>query len=91
MLTEWFSLGERIKRRLIRVLDILSILFCDLIVIGIGYGVIRLARLLSGPESKFFNIARQLSEAAFLILYVIMVFIDCWEFLMRESRENGTS
>ena len=84
MPTKWSPFRERIIRRIIRVLDIASILICDLVVIGIGYGVILVARKLSSPESKFFSYAKELSEAAFLALYVAMVVIDLWEFVRRE-------
>lgn len=91
MQTEWLGLRSRIERRLIRVLDISSILVCDLVVIGFGYAAVSIARHLSSPDSRFFNIAKQLSEAAFLLLYVIMVLVDCGEFLLREARENRST
>jgi len=83
MNSEWSGLRERLEGRLIRVLDILSIMVCDLVVIVIGYAVILAARHLSSPESRFFNTAKQISEGLFLILYVIMVAVDCWEFLKK--------
>jgi hypothetical protein len=88
MSTDWTDLAERLRKRFIRVLDILSILACDLVVIAIGYGVIVIAKTLSSPDSAFFNVAKQISEGVFLILYVVMVSMDCWEFLRREYRER---
>lgn len=90
MSTEWQALRGRIELRLIRVLDILSIMICDLVVIAIGYGAILLARYFSKGESKFFDVAKQISEGAFLLLYLIMVFADCTEFLKRESRDGSS-
>ena len=83
MNSEWSGLRGRVEGRLIRVLDILSIMVCDLVVIIIGYGVILAARHLSSQDSLFFNTAKQISEGVFLILYVIMVAVDCWEFLKK--------
>jgi uncharacterized membrane protein YozB (DUF420 family) len=83
MNSEWSDLGRRAEARFIRVLDILSIMASDLVVIAIGYGVILIASHLSNPDSRFFNVAKNISEGVFLILYVIMVVVDCWEFFKR--------
>jgi len=88
---EWHSLLERLEVRLIRILDIFSIMVSDLVVIGIGYTVIRVAGLLSNGDSKFFEVAKTISEGVFLLLYVIMVLVDCWEFIKRESRERASA
>ena len=83
MNSEWSDLGRRVEGRFIRVLDILSIMASDLVVIAIGYGVILIASHLSSPDSQFFNVAKHISEGVFLIVYVIMVIVDCWEFFKR--------
>ncbi len=57
-------------------------------VIAIGYTVILIAHKLSDPLSKFFDAAKMLSEAVFLLLYAILVVVDCIEFLRKEHREN---
>jgi hypothetical protein len=88
MTKEWTALGSRIELRLIRVIDIFSILLSDTVVIVIGYGVSFVVQRLSNPGSMFFSFAKRLSEGLFLLLYTAMVCKDLWEFLVRESRGN---
>lgn len=88
---DWLALAKRAERRLIRTLDIFSILICDLVVITVGYTVTSVAKYLSRPGSPFFSAAERISEGMFLIIYAIMVSRDCWEFLTGEAREGSTS
>lgn len=82
----WGNLGNRLQLRMIRVIDILSILAADFVVVIVGYGIIRLVSTLTEVHSKFFEVAKQISEGAFLLLYGILVFVDIFEFVKEEAR-----
>lgn len=85
----WASLGYRLQLRLIRIIDIFSILAADLVVVVMGYGIIRLVSVLSAVNSNFFDTAKQISEGAFLLLYSILVIVDIFEFVRGEARERS--
>lgn len=83
MRPEWQQLVLRLERRLVRTIDVISILAMDAVLLGFGYLVIRGAEALSGSGNKFFDAARVVSAGLFLLLYLVMVAYDFWDFLKR--------
>ena len=84
MSADWPALWERIQVRTIRVIDVISILLIDAIIIAGGYAFIRFAAHFADSGSQFFNAARKFSEGAFLLLYVAMVVFDLIEYVRLE-------
>jgi hypothetical protein len=78
---DWLNFLNRLKRRLIRVLDVLSVMVFDGVILGIGYALVRVAETLTGSGSGFFEAARKISSGVFLLLYVTWVGFDIWDFL----------
>jgi hypothetical protein len=73
MRQRWNDFFDRLETRLIRVLDVLSILLFDATIIGFGYFIIHMTELLSESHSKFFDAAREVSSGVFLLLYLMWV------------------
>jgi len=80
MESPWKTLRDRLRRRFIRTIDVISILGLDAVVLAVGYAVIRVAEALSGSANKFFEAARVVSGGLFLLLYLVLVFFDILEF-----------
>ena len=78
--TEWQALGNRVEKRLIRALDVLSTLVFDSVLLLGGFLSLRLAELLPGAHSWLFDAARTISAWAFVLLYLIWVGKDLVEF-----------
>lgn len=83
MKAEWKNLWERIQRRLIRAIDVLSILALDATLLAFAYLVVRIVEALAGSGNRFYDAARQVSAAVFLVLYLAWVGSDVWEFLRK--------
>jgi hypothetical protein len=60
---EWHELGQRSLRRVIRTLDVITILSLDSVILAFGYVLIRAAAALSGSGSRFFEAAREVRRA----------------------------
>ena len=82
---EWSEFADRLRHRTIRVLTVVSILLFDAAILGVGYVVIRLASLLSSSGNQFFEFAREASAAVFLLLYLVWVIYDLYDW-MRNDR-----
>ena len=67
MRAEWKELWERVQRRLIRTLDVLSILALDAALLVFAYLVVRIVEALAGSGNRFYDAARQVSAAVFLV------------------------
>jgi hypothetical protein len=80
---EWRGLWERIQRRVIRAADVLSIMALDAVILIFAYIVVRLVGDLAGSGNRFYDAARIVSAAVFLVLYLVWVAVDLWEFLTR--------
>ncbi len=78
---EWHELGQRFLRRVIRTLDVITILSLDSVILAFGYVLIRAAAALSGTGSRFFEAAREVSAGLFLLLYLVWIFFDLRDFL----------
>jgi hypothetical protein len=76
MRPEWQDLFSRLERRLVRTIDVVSILVFDSVIIVGGYGLIRGLEALSGSSNPFFDAARHVSAAVFLLLYLTWVSQD---------------
>jgi hypothetical protein len=81
---QWQKLLADLELRLIRTLDVIGILVLDAVVLAVGYLVIRGAEILSGSDSRWFAAARLVSEALFLVLYLLLVAYDLLDFLRRK-------
>lgn len=84
MRSEWRQFLARVEKRLIRMLDVITILVCDSVIMAGGYGLIRIAEALSGSGNEFFNAARHISAGVFLLLYLVWLYIDLTEFWKRK-------
>lgn len=78
---EWYHLGERLNWRLVRTLDIASILLLDAVILLFGYGLIWLVETLTDSGNSYFAVAIEISGGTFLLLYLVFVVGDLWEFL----------
>jgi hypothetical protein len=85
-MSEWQRFAEREVRRFIRALDVVSIMSFDSVLVSVGYGFIKLASHFGGSGSQAFEVARKVSEAAFLLIYVAWVIFDLYDFLQEEYR-----
>jgi hypothetical protein len=83
---EFTRLGTRINRRLAHAGDVLSILLIDGLVVATAYGIVRVVSHFSKSGSSIFEIAKTVSEAYFLVIYVIWVGFDLAEFFMEEYK-----
>jgi hypothetical protein len=83
MRPEWQQLGLRLEKRLVRTIDVISILLLDAVLLALGYAVIRSAEALSGSGNRYFEVARTMSGMLFLLLYLVMVIYDFKEFVKR--------
>jgi hypothetical protein len=81
-------LGGRLRKRIIRVLDVVSILVLDSAMIGVGYGLERLLGHLDRSGSKSFEAARKFSEGLFLLMYLAWVVFDLWDYFEGEYRSR---
>lgn len=89
---EWHALLERVQRRVITALDLISILICDAVILGAGFGVISVTEHFRAPDQgawsarvlAFFEVARDLSAGLFLLLYVVVVGFHVWRFFKQE-------
>jgi hypothetical protein len=86
--SEWNALLHQLQRRLIRTIDVISILISDAIVLVGGYILIVVAERFLRSGNRFIIGAREISGAAFMLIYVAWVFHDVWEFV-KSSRETG--
>jgi hypothetical protein len=89
MNADWPALWDRIQARTIRVIDVISILLIDAIIIAVGYAFTRFAAHFAHSGSQFFDAARRFSEGAFLLLYVAMVFFDLYEYVRVEYQSTS--
>jgi len=78
---EWSHLSERLNRRLVRTVDIASILLLDSVILLFGYGLIWLVESWTDPRNSYFAVATEVSGGTFLLLYLVFVVGDLWEFL----------
>jgi hypothetical protein len=83
MIVEWRRLWQRVQRRAIRALDVLSILALDAILLVFSYLVVRIVEALTGSGNRFYDAARAVSGVVLLVLYLAWVGNDLWEFLRR--------
>jgi hypothetical protein len=83
MIEDWKGLWERLQRRLIRVVDVLSILALDAILLLFAYLVVRIVEGLASSGNRFYDAARHVSAVVFLVLYLAWVGSDVWEFLKK--------
>jgi hypothetical protein len=85
---EFDALLERVKQRLIRVLDVVSILVLDFVMIGLGYLLVRIAGHFANSGSRTFDAARKFSEGLFLLMYLAWVWFDLWDYFGEEYRRR---
>lgn len=78
---DWRSFAERLNKRLIRALDIASILILDAVILLIGYGLLWLVDSLTYSGNSYFSVAVEVSGGTFLLLYLVFVVGDLWDFL----------
>jgi len=78
---EWRGLAERLNQRLIRALDIASILLLDAVILLIGYGLLKLVDSLTDSGNSYFSVAVEISGGTFLLLYLVFIVRDLWDFL----------
>ncbi|HEV2382320.1 MAG TPA: hypothetical protein VG206_21345 [Terriglobia bacterium] len=83
MVVEWRRLWQRVQRRAVRALDVLSILALDAILLVFSYLVVRIVEALAGSGSGFYDAARAVSGVVLLVLYLAWAGSDLWEFLRR--------
>lgn len=83
---EFTRLAARLNRRLAHAADVLSIFVIDGCVVATAYAIIRAAGHFSKSESKVFELARTISEAYFLVIYLIWVAFDLAEFFIQQYR-----
>ena len=83
MANKWNDFGARLNSRIIRGLDVISILIFDAIIPIIAYLVIRVIDQLQGGENAFFAAAKAISSVVFLLLYVAWIFCDLREFYIK--------
>jgi threonine/homoserine/homoserine lactone efflux protein len=84
----WGELGIRLEARLIRSVDLASILFFDAVILLFGYLVIWGVDAVADQENQFFRVAKMISHGAFVLLYLFWVAYDSWEFWQESSRSN---
>jgi hypothetical protein len=84
MRSPWQKLLADLELRVVRSIDVIGILVLDAVVLAVGYLVIRGAEILSGSDSRWFAAARLVSEALFLVLYLMLVVYDVLDFLRRK-------
>ena len=77
------ALRERLKHRLIRSVDISSILILDAVILLLGYGLIKFVHLVAVDGTELFQMTEVVSEGAFLLVYVAWVAWDLLEFAKR--------
>lgn len=78
---EWRHLSERLNRRLVRTVDIASILLLDAVILLFGYGLIWLVETWTDSGNSYVAVAVEISGGTFLLLYLVFVVGDLWEFL----------
>jgi hypothetical protein len=78
---QWHELWQRIQRRVIRAADVLSIIALDAVILLFAYFLVRLVEALAGSGNRFFDAARAVSAPVFLVLYLVWVIGDVWDFL----------
>lgn len=83
---EFRRLSIRLNRRLAHAADVLSIFTIDGCVVAAAYAIVRLVGHFSRSGSKAFEMARAVSEAYFLIIYLIWVGFDLTEFFIQLYR-----
>jgi len=81
---EWRELWGRIQRRMIRAGDVLSILALDAAILAFAYLIVRLVGALAGSGNRVYDAARTVSAGVFLVLYLVWVAGDVWDFLRRK-------
>ncbi|RMH19494.1 MAG: hypothetical protein D6696_10445 [Acidobacteria bacterium] len=79
--SEWRGLGGRLERRLIRAIDVVSILVVDAIILLFGYGLHWVIEKTTTTDSLLFSVARDISHGTFLLLYLVWVGWDFFDFL----------
>ncbi len=77
----WRDLGQRLRRRLIRTLDVASILLLDSVVLIFGHLLIWVSDATTSSQNKFFVLAKEISHGTFILLYLAWIVWDLWEFL----------
>jgi hypothetical protein len=70
------------------MVDVLSILVLDAVVLLVANGLIVLVEYFTRGENVFFKAAKDLSHGSFLLLYVAWVAWDIWEFV-KQPRVSG--
>jgi len=87
MLSEqWVALWGRVQRRAIRVIDIVTILIADGLIMALGYRLVRFGtHFLSNSGSTFFDAAKEVSEGVFLLLYMAFITFDIGEYVRSEG------
>ncbi len=84
MASEWPDLGRRLKGRLIRVIDVVSILLFDLVVLLLGYLLTWIVETTTTEGDVLLDLARAISHGTFLLLYLVWVVFDLVEFFRHE-------
>lgn len=72
-----------LRQRFFLALEVLSILIFDSVILGFGYLLFRYAAVLVGSRSILFDVAKEISAALFLLLYLAWVAFDFRDFLKR--------
>jgi hypothetical protein len=85
---ELSAFGNRLRGRVVRVLDVVSILVLDFAIIGVGYGLVRLLAHFANSGSRSFDAARKFSEGLFLVMYLAWVALDLWDYFGEEYRRR---
>jgi hypothetical protein len=85
MRSEWQAFAERLERRLIRSLDVASILILDAIILVLGYVILWFVNKVTSDEDAFFNVAKAISHGTLVLLYLCWAVSDVWEFLRHEA------
>ena len=85
---DWSALRHRLERRVIRVVDIASILLADAVIVWLGFKLVKTAAAYANSGDPYFEAARKLSHAVFLIMYVAYVAVDLSEYIRDEYRRH---
>ncbi len=85
---DWRKLGGRVEKRLVRTLDVASILLLDAAVLALLYGVIWAVDQVTGSENKTFAYAKSVSHAIILVLYIVWAIWDVVELVRDTSRDE---
>jgi hypothetical protein len=88
MASEWTDLQGRLKRRLIRAVDVASILLFDLVFLLLGYLLTWIVEITTNEGDAILDLARNISHGTFLLLYLVWVVLDLVEFFRDEYQDT---